>query len=612
LEANTASFTGDLGKASGSLKVLANDAEGAGETVDFSMRDARGSMMLLGEEAGIHVPRELRTLIAEIPGVGEAFAALVPLIGAVFALGMIYKFVDAHKRAIQDLSEDEKTLYDNATKGAEKFLRAQEGSIKAAYALAIAQASGDPVRQAQLRVDEMRAIGVAQDQNMTQLIAEREVLRGIVTQEEKKAQVIKDSAGHNARTGQKYTVDTSDEDEKAQKARDKINELNDLIMAARDHEKESQAQLIDGEYHVSEVIASLASKDAAKQAEAFRKSSEIMHRAMEERKKAAEESVRWDRETTDIAEELDRNLWRDREKRAKEFQTVQQKLAEEDLRHSTTMARLQESADEQADKHALAMHQATARQTMEAEIKASQDRLTVELAALDRDIEIQKQKGEQGVAALRADENKKTELIKQAANEQARIQKDAEKKRADDVHAAELEMANDIAKTSVQSIMHGKNMAQAFERMGSEMLESAAEYALKIILLNKEGQLSDASSAATAAFKAVWKAVPFPASAVMAPAAAIGAFTGAISFESGGEIPGFGAVPIVGHGGETVITKQLTDQVKNSAGGGNVHHFHFAPQIQALDSEGMDRVLDKNMDKFTRRIGSELRNRNRR
>ena len=46
LVANTATFSGDLGKASGNLKVLADDAEAAGQKMDFSMQEARGSVVL--------------------------------------------------------------------------------------------------------------------------------------------------------------------------------------------------------------------------------------------------------------------------------------------------------------------------------------------------------------------------------------------------------------------------------------------------------------------------------------------------------------------------------------------------------------------------------------
>src|ERR1019366_8587696 len=103
LKAQTASFTDSMGQTRRVFADFGEDAKTAGRAVDFSMRDARGSMMLLGEEAGVHIPRELRTLIAELPGVGAAFAALVPIVGAAFAVGLVYKYVEEHKKAADEI-----------------------------------------------------------------------------------------------------------------------------------------------------------------------------------------------------------------------------------------------------------------------------------------------------------------------------------------------------------------------------------------------------------------------------------------------------------------------------------------------------------------------------
>jgi hypothetical protein len=38
-----------------------------------------------------------------------------------------------------------------------------------------------------------------------------------------------------------------------------------------------------------------------------------------------------------------------------------------------------------------------------------------------------------------------------------------------------------------------------------------------------------------------------------------------MAYEQGGEIPGAGPVPIIAHGGETVVTKALTERVRHAA-----------------------------------------------
>jgi hypothetical protein len=79
---------------------------------------ARGSLALMGEEFGIHIPRHLRTMIATLPGVGTALSAafnsvaVLALIGVVVTLGekfyaMAEKSTEALKK-VQD--ETDKTI----------------------------------------------------------------------------------------------------------------------------------------------------------------------------------------------------------------------------------------------------------------------------------------------------------------------------------------------------------------------------------------------------------------------------------------------------------------------------------------------------------------------
>src|SRR5438552_3007937 len=54
---------------------LGNVMNLAGETSRESMYQARGEAALLGEAFGIHLPRHVRSFIAELPGVGPALSA---------------------------------------------------------------------------------------------------------------------------------------------------------------------------------------------------------------------------------------------------------------------------------------------------------------------------------------------------------------------------------------------------------------------------------------------------------------------------------------------------------------------------------------------------------
>jgi hypothetical protein len=105
LVANTASFTADLGAAGNSLDGLGKSAADAGEKIDFSMREAKGSMMMLGEEVGVHIPRHLQALIAEIPGVGAAFAEMLPIVGVIAAIAIIAKLIEKNEEAKEKLAQ---------------------------------------------------------------------------------------------------------------------------------------------------------------------------------------------------------------------------------------------------------------------------------------------------------------------------------------------------------------------------------------------------------------------------------------------------------------------------------------------------------------------------
>src|SRR5579864_2807510 len=53
----------------------ADVVEAASERMQFSMKEARGEVRLLGEEFGVHLPRHVSNFVAELPGVGEALSA---------------------------------------------------------------------------------------------------------------------------------------------------------------------------------------------------------------------------------------------------------------------------------------------------------------------------------------------------------------------------------------------------------------------------------------------------------------------------------------------------------------------------------------------------------
>jgi hypothetical protein len=509
------------------------------------MLEARGSVQLLAGEFGEHVPREISRMIATIPGIGIALQEILPIMGAVWALEKIYAWAEANKKAAQDLTDEQKAAYDAATTGAEKFMKAQEASIKATYELAIAQASGNPIRQDQLRVAEAIALGKAQDNNIATMEREREVLRGIVAEEEKKAQSIRDVAAEQAA----YTptggavANTSDEDAKGQKARDTISDLTALIEAASLRGDGIQAKVIDG-------IAK-EGKDRADAAKAAERSAEQTAKALEKQQEASQKYWAKDGENMrkDIAEAL--------------------QLSEKEV---------------------------TERERMTNEGRVADDAVADEIRKREKKDHDEKLKLWEEEEAVRK------KLAKQA--------EEVEKKREEAFMRGEEKIARTFNDSFSKTLVEGGNFSKAMTQMGEKMLEEMIqqemEYIEKKFAFASIEKLTDATVAAAHAMAIV----PYPGNF----AAAANVFTATLALAGGGEVPGSGwgdTVPAMLTPGETVVTRQLTDQVKNSVGAGRGGDIHVHTSVNAVDAAGFEGLLKKHAALITRHVGREMRRQNR-
>src|SRR6185369_5983184 len=56
--------------------------------------EARGTLMLLGEEIGVHIPRHLQSMIASLPGVGPALSAAFSSVAVLALIEVIAKVVE--------------------------------------------------------------------------------------------------------------------------------------------------------------------------------------------------------------------------------------------------------------------------------------------------------------------------------------------------------------------------------------------------------------------------------------------------------------------------------------------------------------------------------------
>jgi hypothetical protein len=148
---------------------------------------------------------------------------------------------------------------------------------------------------------------------------------------------------------------------------------------------------------------------------------------------------------------------------------------------------------------------------------------------------------------------------------------------------------------------------------------SASAAAATAIAADKTQQIA-AASLAGANMMASFSAAPWPID-TGAGAAATAAMTAALAFAEGGLVPGSGTgdtVPAMLSPGETVVSRALTEQVASntgSGGKGDVHHHNnltYAPNVSAIDSDGVEKMLKKHAATFSKHVNAQLRKQNKR
>jgi hypothetical protein len=111
LVARTASFEGPMGKASDTGKKSAKDIQDSFNKMDLG--EARGSIMVLGEEIGVHLPRHVQAFVATLPGVAAAMDAAFPVL-AVIAIGAaIYKATESAQKHREEMEKDRQAVLNN-------------------------------------------------------------------------------------------------------------------------------------------------------------------------------------------------------------------------------------------------------------------------------------------------------------------------------------------------------------------------------------------------------------------------------------------------------------------------------------------------------------------
>jgi hypothetical protein len=297
---------------------------------------------------------------------------------------------------------------------------------------------------------------------------------------------------------------------------------------------------------------------------------------------------------------------------------VKQEADNEDIAHDFRMGQLQIEADREADQLKMSGRRVTAAQLIamnlkyaDEEYKLEQDKLNKEMAALEKG-------GKDYENKLRELQNRQMELTREFENKKTQITNQATEDRNKRLVDSERRRDEAISQSLTSVLMRQQTFAQMMGSLGNQIVSGMMQTAIQSMLAMDMTKEKDAAAAARKAFLAGWH-FPFPANIVAAPALGAMAFAAAMAFNEGGMVPGvenFDSVNAKLTPGETVIPKQMTERLNRAAEGGDskphVHvHVSHNPVIQALDSQGMDRVLEKHADKLSRHVEHTLRKMNR-
>ncbi|HVJ07426.1 MAG TPA: hypothetical protein VM554_03525 [Acidisarcina sp.] len=111
LQAKTATFQTGMADAARSARGAFNDigsgAEGMGRRMGSGMTEARHSIMLLGEEFGIHIPRAVASFLASLGPVGAAMEAAFPFMAIAVGATLLIEHLVKMREAGEKLTDDQ-------------------------------------------------------------------------------------------------------------------------------------------------------------------------------------------------------------------------------------------------------------------------------------------------------------------------------------------------------------------------------------------------------------------------------------------------------------------------------------------------------------------------
>jgi hypothetical protein len=111
LQAKTATFQTGMSDAArsarGAFQEIGTGAEGMGRRTGHGMMEARHSVMMLGEQFGVHIPRALAGFIASLGPIGAAMEAAFPFLAIAAGATILIEFLSKMHEAGEKLTDDQ-------------------------------------------------------------------------------------------------------------------------------------------------------------------------------------------------------------------------------------------------------------------------------------------------------------------------------------------------------------------------------------------------------------------------------------------------------------------------------------------------------------------------
>ena len=263
----------------------------------------------------------------------------------------------------------------------------------------------------------------------------------------------------------------------------------------------------------------------------------------------------------------------------------------------------------------------TRQQQMTEELQAAEQELQIKRQALQKEAAALDQGGKDYQNKLKTLQDKELELVREHENAVTVIKNRAQQERNQRTLAAEQRVEQEMAQGLSSLLMRHQTFAQMVAQYSDQAGAALIRLAIASLDANERTKMSDAAKAARDAFKGAMASFPPPANLFMAPLAGASAFSTMMSFQNGGIVPGIGrgdVVPAMLEPGEGVVPKGVMEGLSNMArsggmGGGTHYHVHTRVVLHAsaLESGGMDKVLERHGDALQKHVQNAVRKLNR-